>query len=98
MRKDFAAVWGGDHVPTTGIITQLSTTDGKHLRAKMHICEPLCGYGGWWFSPRRHRQLVSYRDRNRRPPVWSSYPVVELARVSLLAPMQRQLEQNQQQR
>ena len=57
------------HVPTTGIITQLSTTDGKHLRAKMHICGPLCGYGGWWFSPRRHRQLVSYRDRKRRPPV-----------------------------
>ena len=54
---------------TAQLWTLTGTTDGKHLRAKMHIYGPLCEYDGLWFSPRRHRPLVSYRDRNRRPPV-----------------------------
>jgi len=44
---------------------RLNTTVRKRLHAIAYTCGRLGGYGGWWFWPRRHHQLVSYQGRMR---------------------------------
>src|SRR3954451_6987753 len=58
---------------------RLNATDGKRCP---YPTPCTCGLGVWWFSPRRHQQLVSYPRRIGRRLAWSCRPADEAVRAT----------------